>query len=218
MSLLLDPRLGPPVVYLVSDEDPVRNALSRLLLRRCLRPEPFASADHFGQFLAARPQPWPVSPSCLLLDIHMPDTRGLVLFERLLEQHELISTIPVIFLMDHGDVPPEGNAVKHGPFGFVDKPCPDNTLADRMEQALTASAEALLERQDSQRFNRQQADLRDRERSLMHPVVKGRANKVIAQVRHTSGRTVEFHRARVFEKMGVNSAVETANLFTQMGA
>ena len=218
MSLLLDPRLGLPVVYLVGDEDPVRNALSWLLRMRRLRPEPFASADHFGQFLAARPQPWPVSPSCLLLDIHMPDTSGLVLFERLLEQHNLISTMPVIFLMDHGDVPPAGNAVKHGTFDFVEKPFSEKTLADRIEQALTASAEALLKRRHSQRVKRQQADLTDRERSVMRLVVKGRANKPITDARHTSVRTVEFHRAPVFEKMGVNSAVEPANLLTQMGA
>jgi two-component system response regulator DctR len=218
MSLLLDPRLGLPVVYLVGAEDPARDALSWLLRTRRLRPEPFASADHFGQFLAARPQPWPVSPSCLLLDIHMPDTSGLVLFERLLEQHNLISTMPVIFLMDHGDVPPAGNAAKHGTFDFVEKPCSDNALADRIEQALTASAEALLKRRDSQRFNRQQADLTDRERDVTRLVVEGRANKVIAEVQHTSGRTGADHRARAFEKMGVSSAVEPATLLQPMGA
>lgn len=208
MSLLLDPRLGLPVVYLVGAANPVRDALSWLLRTPHLRPERFPSAEHFEQFLAARPQPWPVSPSCLLLDIHMPDTSGLVLFERLLEQHHLISTMPMIFLMDQGDARPAGNAVEHGTFDFVEKPCSDSALANRIEQALTASAEALLKRRDSQRFNRQQADLTDRAPDGMRWVVKGGANQVNAEVRHT----------RIFEKIGVSSAVEPTTLLQPMGA
>jgi two-component system response regulator DctR len=91
-------------------------------------------------------------------------------------------------------------------------------LVDRIEQALAASAEALVKRRDSHRFNRQQADLTDRERDVMRLVVEGRANKVIADMLHISVRTVEVHRARVFEKMGVKSAVELANLLKQMDA
>ena len=218
MTLQLDPSLGLPVVYLVDDEDPVRDALSWLLRTRRLLSEPFASADHFEQFLASRPQPWPASPSCLLLDVRMPGTSGLVLFERLLERPHLIDAMPVIFLTGHGDVPTAVNAVKHGAFDFFEKPFADNALVDRIEQALAASAEALLKRRDSQRFNRQQADLTDRERDVMRLVVEGRANKVIADVLHISVRTVEVHRARVFEKMGVKSAVELANLLKQMDA
>ena len=216
MTVQLDPSLGLPVVYLVDDEEPVRDALSWLLRTRRLLSEPFASADQFETFLASRPQPWPSSPSCLLLDVRMPGTSGLALFDRLLARPSLVSQMPVIFLTGHGDVPTAVNAVKNGAFDFFEKPFADNALVDRIEQALVSSADALLKRRDSQRFSRQQSDLTERERDVMDLVAQGRANKVIADMLHISVRTVEVHRARVFEKMGVKSAVELANLLKQM--
>lgn len=216
MTVQLNPSLGLPVVYLVDDEEPVRDALSWLLRTRRLLSEPFASADQFETFLASQSRPWPSSPSCLLLDVRMPGTSGLALFVRLLAQPGLVSEMPVIFLTGHGDVPTAVNAVKNGAFDFFEKPFADNALVDRIEQALVASAEALLRRRDSQRFSRQQSDLTERERDVMELVAQGRANKVIADLLHISVRTVEVHRARVFEKMGVKSAVELANLLKQM--
>ena len=218
MTVQLDPSLGLPVVYLVDDEEAVRDALSWLLRTRRLLSEPFARADYFETFLASRSRPWPSSPSCLLLDVRMPGTSGLALFDRLLAQPGLVGEMPVIFLTGHGDVPTAVNAVKKGAFDFFEKPFADNALVDRIEQALVASAEALLKRRDSQRFSRQQSDLTDRERDVMELVAQGRANKVIADLLHISVRTVEVHRARVFEKMGVKSAVELANLLKQMTA
>ena len=216
MTVQLDPSLGLPVVYLVDDEEPVRDALSWLLRTRRLLSEPFASADQFETFLAAQTQPWPSSPSCLLLDVRMPGSSGLALFDRLLARPSFVSQMPVIFLTGHGDVPTAVNAVKNGAFDFFEKPFADNALVDRIEQALVVSAEALLKRRDAQRFSRQQADLTERERDVMDLVAQGRANKVIADLLHISVRTVEVHRARVFEKMGVKSAVELANLLKQM--
>ncbi len=102
-------------------------------------------------------------------------------------------------------------AVKRGAFDFVEKPFADNALVDRIELALTRSSEAILLRRNAMQVAGRLADLTDRERDVMRLVVEGRPNKLIADELQISVRTVEVHRARVFEKMGVRSAVELAN-------
>ena len=102
--MALDPTLGIPVVYLVDDEDVVRDALAWLLRSRRLLSEGFASAEAFEAHVAQLARPWPSSPSCLLLDVRMPGTSGLVLFDRLIEQG-LLDALPVIFLTGHGARP-----------------------------------------------------------------------------------------------------------------
>jgi two-component system response regulator DctR len=159
---------------------------------------------------------WPTSPSCLLLDVRMPGTSGLVLFERLIERG-LLPVLPVIFLTGHGDVPTAVAAVKRGAFDFVEKPFADNALVDRVEQALLDSAAALSRRQDRLVVAKRLADITDRERDVMRLVIDGRPNKLIADELNISVRTVEVHRARVFEKMEVKSAVELANLLREHG-
>ena len=144
-----NPAAEIPLVYLVDDEEVVREALAWLLRSRRLLSEGFASAEAFEAHLASQVTgalPWPRAPVCLLLDVRMPGTSGLVLFER---------------------------------------------LADRA---------------------RLQAELSEREREVMRLIVAGRPNKLIADALGISVRTVEVHRARVFDKMGVRSAVELANL------
>jgi len=207
----LDPSLGLPVVYLVDDEDVVRDALAWLLRSRRLLSEGFASAEAFEAHLGSRPAPWPTSPSCLVLDVRMPVTSGLVLFERLAERG-LLPTLPVIFLTGHGDVPTAVAAVKRGAFDFVEKPFSNNALVDRVELALQASAQALLQRRAHDTVARALAELTEREREVMRRVIDGRPNKLIADELEISVRTVEVHRARVFDKMNVKSAVELANL------
>jgi len=215
--MALDPSLGIPVVYLVDDEDVVRDALAWLLRSRRLLSEGFASAEAFEAFLGGRRQPWPDAPSCLLLDVRMPGTSGLVLFDRLVERG-LQALLPVIFLTGHGDVPTAVAAVKRGAFDFVEKPFSNNALVDRVEQALQSSAEAMLRRRDADGVRRALADLTEREREVMRLVIDGRPNKLIADALAISVRTVEVHRARVFEKMNVKSAVELANLLRESAA
>jgi two-component system, LuxR family, response regulator DctR len=212
---------GLPMVYLVDDEDVVREALAWLLRSRRLLSEGFASAEAFEAMLDERigravPESdqhpdWPTSPSCLLLDVRMPGTSGLVLFERLVERR-LVAALPVLFLTGHGDVPTAVAAVKRGAFDFVEKPFADNALVDRIEQALLASLEALRARRARQLLSSRLADLSDREREVMQLVISGRLNKQIADALNISVRTVEVHRSRVFEKMEVRSAVELSNL------
>ncbi len=212
-------QLGLPMVYLVDDEDVVRDALAWLLRSRRLLSEGFASAEAFEAMLdsrlgTARTPPassWPVAPSCLLLDVRMPGTSGLALFDRLIER-QLLQFMPVIFLTGHGDVPTAVASVKRGAFDFVEKPFSDNALVDRVEQALELSAQALLRQREETSVRRRQAELTERERDVMQCVIGGMANKIIADQLNISVRTVEVHRARVFEKMEVKSAVELANL------
>jgi two-component system response regulator DctR len=212
-------QLGLPMVYLVDDEDVVRDALAWLLRSRRLLSEGFASTESFEAMLDSRlgaqrgtlATSWPVAPSCLLLDVRMPGTSGLVLFERLIER-KLLQFLPVIFLTGHGDVPTAVAAVKRGAFDFVEKPFSDNALVDRVEQALEQSAQALLRQRDELGMRRRLAELTERERDVMQCVIDGLANKLIADQLNISVRTVEVHRARVFEKMDVKSAVELTNL------
>jgi len=213
--LALDPSLGIPVVYLVDDEEVVRDALAWLLRSRRLLSEGFASVDAFEATLAAQTAngnpAWTASPSCLVLDMRMPGVSGLVLFERLAERG-CLAQLPVIFLTGHGDVPTAVAAVRRGAFDFVEKPFSNNALVDRIEQALLASATALHERCQRGALAQLLAELTEREREVMQLVIDGRPNKLIADELTISVRTVEVHRARVFEKMGVRSAVELANL------
>ena len=172
----LDPSLGLPIVYIVDDEDVVRDALAWLLRSRRLLSEGFASAEAFEaaaeQRAAARAGDWPDAPACVLLDVRMPGMGGLALFERLIERGWLAS-LPVIFLTGHGDVPTAVAAVKRGAFDFVEKPFSNNALVDRVEQALQSSAQALAQRRQHGDVALRLAELTERERDVMRLVVNG---------------------------------------------
>ena len=207
--------LGIPVVYLVDDEPVVRDALAWLLRSRRLLSEAFGHAEAFEAWLADKDLGhWPDAPSCLLLDVRMPGTSGLVLFDRLVERGAT-EALPVIFLTGHGDVPTAVAAVKRGAFDFVEKPFSDNALVDRIEAALAVSGQAIERRRRRQAVQKLLAELTEREREVMDRVVNGLPNKLIADELDISVRTVEVHRARMFEKMGVRSAVELANVLRE---
>lgn len=210
----VDPTLGLPLVYIVDDEDVLRDALAWLLRSRRMLSEGFASAEAFEAAVlrqdGAQRQEWPQAPGCLLLDVRMPGLSGLALFDRLVERG-CLPVLPVIFLTGHGDVPTAVAAVKRGAFDFVEKPFSNNALVDRVEQALAASAQALSLRRQQREQAQRLAELTERERDVMRLVVEGRPNKLIADALHISVRTVEVHRSHIFDKMGVKSAVELAN-------
>ena len=203
---------------MVDDETVVRDTLAWLLRTRRLLSEGFGHAEAFEAFLATRDLAggWPVAPSCLLLDVRMPGTSGLVLFDRLVDR-SLIEVLPVIFLTGHGDVPTAVASIKRGAFDFVEKPFSDNALVDRVVQALAASGLAILRRRGQQSLQRSLADLTDRDRDLevMQHVIAGLANEQIDDELDISVRTVEVPRACLFEKMNVRSAVELANLLRE---
>lgn len=197
------------LVLVVDDDASVREALAWLLRSRRLLSEVFDSAEAFQHQLDGGK---PLSqPSCLLLDVRMPGLSGLALFDWLIERH-LHLAMPVIFLTGHADVPTAVDAVKRGAFDFCEKPFSDNALVDRVEQALAQSRDYWRAQKRTGLLLERQGELTERERDVMHLVLAGLPNKVIADRLTISVRTVEVHRARLFEKMAVKSAVELANL------
>ena len=200
-------------VFLVDDDAGVREALAWLLRTRRLLSEGFDSADAFLDEIA-RWNDAPDVPCCLLLDVRMPGTSGLALFEHLLTL-PWKAALPVIFLSGHADVPTAVDAVKRGAFDFCEKPFSDNALVDRVEQALHQSAQVQALRQAQRNLQQRLDSLTERERDVMRLVVGGLPNKLVADQLNISVRTVEVHRARVFDKMGVKSAVELSNVLRQ---
>ena len=200
------------LVFIVDDDASVREALAWLLRSRRLPSQSFQNADAFADFLKTGDRPWqPSQPGCLLLDVRMPGMSGLALFEHLIER-QLLDMLPVIFLTGHADVPTAVDSVKRGAFDFCEKPFSDNALVDRVEQALARSALTLENLRTKQNLQHNLSELTERERDVMHLVVEGLPNKLIADQLTISVRTVEVHRARVFDKMNVKSAVELANM------
>ena len=200
-------------VYIVDDDKGVRDALAWLLRSRRLPSESFASAEAFDARVADGFEVR--SPSCVLLDVRMGALSGLAMFEKLIA-YGLLPTLPVIFLTGHADVPTAVDSVKRGAFDFFEKPFSDNALVDRIEQALKQSAAALVQHSQVTGLRAQLDSLTERERAVMQLVVEGLPNKLVADQLDISVRTVEVHRARVFEKMGVKSAVELANLLRNL--
>lgn len=195
-------------VFIVDDDQGVREALAWLLRTRHVLSESYAAAEDFVVMLQGLKLS---QPCCLLLDVRMPGMSGLALFDKLVERG-LVQAMPVIFLTGHADVPTAVDMVKRGAFDFCEKPFSDNALVDRVEQALAQSAQVLGARREVALLQTRLGELTERERAVMRLVVEGLPNKLIADQLDISVRTVEVHRARVFDKMEVKSAVELANL------
>ncbi|ACM34792.1 MULTISPECIES: response regulator transcription factor [Diaphorobacter] len=201
-------------VYIVDDDAEVREALAWLLRSRRVLSEAFASAEAFETMLAERSASGLMQrqPCCLLLDVRMPGgMSGLALFDKMVERGDTAG-MPVIFLTGHADVPTAVATVKRGAFDFCEKPFSDNQLVDRIQAALELSARHIEACRARHELQDRLSDLTDRERDVMRLVVEGLPNKLIADQLDISVRTVEVHRARVFDKMQVKSAVELANL------
>ena len=200
-------------VFIVDDDASVRDALAWLLRSRRLLSEAFENGEAFEAML--RTGFVPGQPCCLLLDVRMPGISGLELFDKLVARG-LVEVMPVIFLTGHADVPTAVHMVKRGAFDFCEKPFSDNALVDRIEQAISRSAEVFGARQEKQQLRARLQELTERESDVMRLVVEGLSNKLIADQLDISVRTVEVHRARVFDKMEVKSAVELANLLRNL--
>ncbi len=197
-------------VFIVDDDAGVRDALAWLLRSRHVPSQQFGSAGAFQTMISASSFK-PTQPSCLLLDVRMPGTSGLALFDWLAERGLHLS-VPVIFLTGHADVPTAVAAVKRGAFDFCEKPFSDNALVDRVLQALAQSGAVVGAQKAQDEVEARLAELTEREQEVMRLVVMGLPNKLIADQLDISVRTVEVHRARVFDKMGVKSAVELTNV------
>jgi two-component system response regulator DctR len=194
-----------PHAYLVDDDEAIRDSLSWLLQSRGVSCLAYASAEAFLEAWNA------TLAGCILLDIRMNGMSGLELFSLLRERG---SSLPVIFLTGHGDVPMAVSALKNGAFDFVEKPCNDNELVNRVVAALKLDETQRAAASTADSVNARIAKLTTRERQVMELVLAGKFNKVIADELQISMRTVEVHRANLFEKMGVKTAVDLAQLLT----
>ena len=189
--------------HLVDDDEAIRDALEWLLKSRGL---PCASYDSAERFLAA----WsPAMTGCVVLDMRLSGISGLDCFDQLRERG---STLPVIFLTGHGDVPLAVTTLKKGAFDFFEKPFNDNDLATRVGEAIDLDQRQRAANATVDSVKNRLSSLTTREKQIMELVLAGKYNKVIADELNISMRTVEVHRANLFDKMGIKTAVELANL------
>jgi two-component system response regulator DctR len=194
------------MLHIVDDEEIIRDSLAWLARSRNIAAAAYAS----GQALLAALQPatgFDAGGECILLDVRMPGISGVALFNELVAKG-LARRRPVIFLTGHGDVPMAVDMLKNGAFDFFEKPFNDNQLMDRVLQALESSRAAGAEDAVQARL----AALSGREREVLDLILAGKMNKVIADELGISMRTVEVHRAHIFDKMNVKTAVELARL------
>jgi two-component system, LuxR family, response regulator DctR len=203
--------MNGPTVLLIDDDAAARSALAFLFRSRQINTSEFDSGTAFVQWASALTAEHRTHACCVILDVRMPGLSGLQVFE-FLQKQEWTDTWPVIFLTGHGDVPMAVEALKNGAFDFFEKPLADNKLVDRTLVALQTSHARLVQNRSSAQIQLLVDSLTDRERTVMQMICEGRLNKVIADDLGISMRTVEVHRARLFTKMGVRSAVELSNL------
>lgn len=194
------------MLHIVDDEEVIRDSLTWLARSRSIATTAYESGN---AFIAALDSAKGFDPQgeCILLDVRMPDISGSALFDTLFARG-LTQRLPVIFLTGHGDVPMAVDKLKRGAFDFFEKPFNDNKLMDRVQEALAASRDASATAQVHERL----ATLSIREREVLDLILAGKMNKVIADELGISMRTVEVHRAHIFDKMNVKTAVELARL------
>ena len=186
-------------VYVVDDDDAMRDSLRWLLESAGYRVASYPTAE---RFLAAYQNG---APSCLVLDVRMPGLTGLELQQELNRRG---AALPIIFITGHGDVPMAVDALKNGAFHFLEKPFQGERLLQLIAQATQTSTPADAARAQRRCAAARLATLTQREREVMDLVVQGRKNKQIAEVLGISVKTVEAHRARAMEKMDVSSLAE----------
>src|SRR2546421_9615220 len=197
-----------PTVFVIDDDAAVRKAVSRLLRSAGIAVAVFASP---GEFLA---QYDPDMPGCLVLDLAMPDISGLQLQTTLAKKG---CTLPIIFLTGHGDVSKSVQAMKHGAFDFFSKPVKDKDLLPAVRAAIERDAVARREQARLSEICARLDTLTPREREVLEHVVSGKMNKQIAGDLGIAQATVKLHRARVMEKMKVQSVAELTRLTGRCG-
>lgn len=180
------------IVYVVDDDDAVREGLELVIAGAGLRVETYGAAEEFLERYPAH------QPGCLVLDIEMPGISGLELQERLTAEG---ITLPIIILTGHGDVPGAVRALKKGAVDFLEKPFRSEALLGRIRQALERDAEIRRESERRASITERLARLTPREREILDMVVTGKPNKVIGIELGISERTVELHRSRIMKKM-----------------
>jgi RNA polymerase sigma factor (sigma-70 family) len=200
-----------PTVFIIDDDEAYRDSVRELVNSVGLATEAYSSAlDFLAGFDATR-------PGCLVLDVRMARMSGLALQERLLS---IGARIPVVFISGHGDIAMAVKAVKDGAVDFVQKPYREQQLLDAIDEALRRDA-GMRDPPAAERgrlLEQQIAALTSREREVMQLALRGLPSKVIAKDLDISHRTVEQHRSRLLEKLGVASITELMRLHSERSA
>ncbi len=197
-----------PVVFIVDDDMSVREAVQGLVRSAGLRVETFASAQ---DFLSAHP---PAGPSCLVLDVYLPDLSGLDLQRRMTEAG---FQIPIIFITAHGDVPTSVGAMKAGAVEFLIKPFEARYLLEAVQAAIKRDRAGIRQRAESEGLRKRFESLTPREREVMKLIVLGMLNKQAAGEIGTSEATIKVHRGRVMQKMQADSLADLVNMAADLG-
>lgn len=188
-----------PIIYIVDDNDDVRETMQLLFESVDLRAESFGSA---GEFLDAYPMG---QSGCLIADVRMPEMSGLELQEEMVKRS---IDLPVIIITGYGDVEMAVNAMKAGAADFIEKPYKEQELLDRVHKAISQSAEKRQESSEEQMVRERLAQLTPRERQILEFIVDGEPNKRIAYHLGISEKTIEFHRAKIMKKLEAKSLAE----------
>lgn len=199
---------GEPVVHVVDDDETVRRSLQWLLESLKLNVQTHASALDFLNGYD------PGQPGCLVLDVRMPDVSGLQLQEILAMRNV---RLPIVVITGHGDISMAVRAMKAGAFDFIEKPFKDQVLLERVQQCLAMDVRQRREFAERAKLIGRLDSLTPREAEVLEGVIGGKANKEIAADLDISVKTVEVHRARVMEKMAVNSVAELTSLCINAG-
>ena len=190
-------------VYIIDDEEPIRDSIGMLLETVGLDHRGFPDAH---SFLAAWKPDW---TGCLVLDIRMPGMSGLELQETLIAKH---ARLPIIFITGHGDIPMAVEAMRRGAIDFIRKPFRDQELLDRINEALSIEASQRARGSSIDQARLLYAELTPRESEVFERVTSGQANKVIAIELGISERTVEIHRSQVMHKTHSRSLADLVRL------
>ena len=195
--------MSEPTVYIVDDDPDMRDSLRWLLKTVGLRAVAYESAEEFARDYVED------GPACLVLDVRMPGTGGLDLFESLAARG---LRVPVLFITAHADVPMAVRAMKSGAVEFLEKPCNGQFLLEKIQRAIRDVAARLARRAAQDEFRTRFESLTGKEREVLEMIRDGRPNKEIATRLEITPRAVELRRAGVMKKLGVGSLLELLRL------